>query len=233
MAEMFDRTKLLIGEENLEKLKQAHVAVAGIGGVGSYVAEGLARAGVGNLTLIDNDCIDVTNLNRQIHALHSTIGMKKTDAMAKRILDINPLIRLVLVDERIIEDNVAKIFLDRYDYMVDAVDDVRAKIAMVKWAKEHEINIICSMGTANKLSAQKFEICDISKTEVCPLARTMRRELRKIGIEKGVEVLYSKDEVIKPQRDNEDDKSVGSISYVPSVAGLLIAGNVVRSILEK
>jgi len=208
-----------------------NIVIAGIGGVGSYATEALARSGVGTLTLIDCDTIDETNINRQIHALHSTIGRSKVEVMAERLLDINPNLQLYLHNEKITKENVAELLSHQYQYVVDAVDDVKAKLALICWAKENQTALISSMGTANKLSPEHFVFCDISQTEGCPLARVMRRELRKLGIEKGVEVLFSKAPLIKPQCD-EGNRVVGSVAFVPSVAGLMLAGHVVESILE-
>lgn len=233
MEDFLVRSALLIGEEGIEKLAHSHVAVAGIGGVGSYLVEALARSGVGKLTLVDHDVIDQSNINRQIHALHSTVGRKKAEVMAERLRDINPHIRLIIKPEFITADNAAEIFDGEYDYLIDAVDNVTAKLALILLAREREIPIISSMGTANKLDNTKFCFCDISQTKVCPLARVMRRELKKRGIEKGVEVLYSEAESIKVQQSSEGKTSPGSMAFVPSVAGLMLAGRVINELLQK
>ncbi len=233
MEDFLVRSALLIGEEGIEKLAHSHVAVAGIGGVGSYLVEALARSGVGKLTLVDHDVIDQSNINRQIHALHSTVGRKKVEVMAERLRDINPHIRLIIKPEFITADNAAEIFDGEYDYLIDAVDNVTAKLALILLAREREIPIISSMGTANKLDNTKFCFCDISQTKVCPLARVMRRELKKRGIEKGVEVLYSEAESIKVQQSSEGKTSPGSMAFVPSVAGLMLAGRVINELLQK
>lgn len=233
MEDFLVRSALLIGEEGIEKLAHSHVAVAGIGGVGSYLAEALARSGVGKLTLVDHDVIDQSNINRQIHALHSTVGRKKVEVMAERLRDINPHISLIIKPELITADNAAEIFDGEYDYLLDAVDNVTAKLALILLAREREIPIISSMGTANKLDNTKFCFCDISQTKVCPLARVMRRELKKRGIEKGVAVLYSEGESIKVQQSSEGKTSPGSMAFVPSVAGLMLAGRVVNELLQK
>lgn len=233
MDEMLARTELLVGAEGIAKLKNAHVAVAGVGGVGSYVAEGLVRSGVGKVTIIDFDKIDVTNINRQIHALHSTVGMSKVAVMQKRLLDINPEVVITAIDTFITADNVLEILAGEYDYIVDAVDNVTAKIALALYSRERNIPFISSMGTANKLDNTKFRICDLSETSVCPLARVMRHEMRKRGIEKGITVLYSEAEAIKPKLSAEQKPVVGSVVFVPAVAGLMIAGKVINDILQK
>lgn len=247
MADLYDRTRMLIGQEGIAALKNAHVCIAGIGGVGSYAAEALARAGVGTLTLLDNDVVDVTNLNRQIHATAHTIGQPKVTAMAERIGAINPDITVHTIQAFLLGDNIGVLGDAQYDYIIDAVDTVTAKLALVLYAKERQIPVISSMGTANKLDATKFEITDISKTHTCPLARVMRKELRDRGIANGVEVLYStaKPIAVKPvetrptevkpgeETTNADGerRPPGSISYVPSVAGLLLAGHVIQKLL--
>lgn len=232
---IFDRTSMLIGDTGIQKLQQSHVLIAGIGGVGSFTAEAVARAGVGELTLIDSDTIDITNINRQIHATMDTIGQLKTEVMSHRIQSINPNIKVNIINAFILPDNIQEILSNfSCDYIVDCVDTVSAKLALILYAKEHNISCISSMGTANKLDASKFEIVDISKTHTCPLARVMRQELRKRGIDKGVEVLYSTAEpVYKPQSVDGKKAIPGSISYVPSVAGLLLAGHVIQKILAK
>ena len=234
MADLYDRTRMLIGQEGIDALQHAHVLIAGVGGVGSFAAEALARAGVGTLTLLDNDVVDVTNLNRQIHAVQSTIGMPKVMAMAERIHAINPDIVVHTIQAFLLNDNLHVLGDAPYDYIIDAVDTVTAKLALVQYARERQIPVICSMGTANKLDAAKFEITDISKTHTCPLARVMRKELRDRGITEGVEVLYStaKPITLQPAADGER-RPPGSISYVPSVAGLLLAGHVIETIIEK
>lgn len=236
--EMYDRNRLLIGESGQERLKQAHAAVVGIGGVGSFVVEALARAGVGTLTLIDHDRIDITNLNRQLHATRRTIGQLKVEAMRQRIMDIDPALEVIAKADFILPENVENLLDAPYDYLIDACDTVTAKIALVQWAKAHQVPIICSMGTANKLDNTQFVLTDISKTEVCPLARVMRRELRARGIIEGVQVVYSPTAVIKPEQDGVQAvegrrQTPGSISYVPGTAGLIIAGTVIQALLNK
>ncbi|MBE6112697.1 MAG: tRNA threonylcarbamoyladenosine dehydratase [Peptococcaceae bacterium] len=235
MADIYDRTRMLIGDEGIAKLQNSHILIAGIGGVGSFTAEALARAGVGTLTLIDSDTVDVTNLNRQIHATQKTVGLPKVQVMAERIQDINPDITVNPVSAFLLNDNLQSVLGEaQYDYIIDAVDTVTAKLALILYARERNIPVISSMGTANKLDATKFEVVDISKTHTCPLARVMRKELRDRGIASGVEVLYSTAQpVYRPQSAEEGKKPVpGSISYVPSVAGLLLAGHVIQQLLK-
>ena len=231
------RTEMLIGREAVQKLDKAKVAVFGIGGVGSFVVEGLTRAGVGKLVLIDPDDISVTNLNRQIHATHRTIGESKVEVMRQRILDINPDANVEIYKGNEFEDGEENIINSSFSYVVDAVDTVTIKIKLVEKAKKENVPIISCMGTGNKLDPSKFEIADIYKTTVCPLAKVMRKELRKRNIQ-DLKVLYSKEEPIKVDTNIEESnldrkKSVpGSISFVPSVAGLMIAGEVIKDILS-
>ena len=230
----FSRTETLIGKEGIEKLKKSKVAVFGIGGVGSFVVEGLARAGIENLIIVDFDKYDITNINRQLGALHSTIGKYKVDVMKERILDINPNAKVKIVKEFFGPNSNKNIIDKSIDYIVDAVDNVTAKIELVVKANEFEIPIISAMGTGNKLDPTKFEITDIYKTSVCPLAKVIRKELRKRDIKK-LKVLYSKEEPIKQSKEEKtkDEKnSPASISFVPSVAGLIIAGEVVKDIIK-
>lgn len=231
MNNQFSRTQLLIGEKNIKKLNRSKVAIFGIGGVGSYVVEGLARAGIGNFILVDKDEVDITNLNRQIIATTSTIGMPKVEVAKKRILDINPNAKVEIRQEFFMPDSPAEILDESIDYIVDCVDTVTAKIELVIRASKLNIPIISSMGTGNKLDPTKFEVSDIYKTSVCPLAKVMRKELKSRGIKK-LKVIYSKEEPIKSDYKNENGKSTpGSISFVPSVAGLIIAGEVVKDIV--
>lgn len=223
-----NRTELLIGKTALEKLEKAKVAIYGIGGVGSFVVEGLARAGVGHLVLIDNDVISNSNLNRQIHASYQTIGKRKIDVMKQRILDINPKLIVESYMAQEIEKGEEHLINASLSYVIDAVDTVATKIKLIERAKQVQIPILSCMGTGNKLDPTKFEITNIEKTSVCPLARVMRRELKKRGIHK-VKVLYSKEEPIQ----TENQAIPGSISFVPSVAGLIIAGEVVKDIIKK
>ena len=239
MENQFSRTKLLIGNEGIEKLKNAKVAIFGIGGVGSYVVEALARAGIGNFILIDSDVVSVSNLNRQIIATNSTIGKAKVEIAKNRILDINPLANVEIHQEFFMPDSNE--ILDRtVSYVVDAIDTVTAKIDLVLRAKKLNIPIISCMGTGNKLDPTKFEVTDIYKTSVCPLAKVMRKELKSRGIDK-LKVVYSKEDPIKLKScigDNNEGNNTkkqvpGSISFVPSVAGLIVAGEVIKDIIAK
>lgn len=233
MADLYDRTRLLIGQEGLDRLQRAHVLLAGVGGVGSFAAEALARAGVGTLTLLDHDTIDITNLNRQIHATHSTVDQPKVQVMAQRIADINPAIQVHGLQEFLLADNVEQLLAGQdFSYVIDAVDTVTAKLALIQYSLNHHIPVISSMGTANKLDASKFAITDISKTHTCPLARVMRKELRDRGIHTGVEVLYSTALPVYRATAAGQKPVPGSISYVPSVAGLLLAGHVIQKLLQ-
>ena len=236
MEDQFSRTKLLIGEEGLNKLKNSTVAIFGIGGVGSYTAEALVRAGVGNLIFIDKDEISITNINRQIHSNMNTIGKSKVEAMRERALEINPDINIKVFNEFYMPESADKMIDRGYSYIVDAVDTVTAKIDLVVRAKLNDIPIISAMGAANKLDPTKFEVTDIFKTSVCPLARVMRRELKARNIKK-LKVVYSKEEPIK--NTTNEDSSVdgkklipGSISFVPSVMGLIIAGEVIKDLIR-
>ncbi len=222
MNQQYERTIRIIGEEGIEKLRASRVLLFGVGGVGSYVCEGLARAGVGALTLVDKDVVDITNINRQIPALHSTIGRSKAAVMAERVRDIDPNCKVDTKEMFFLPDRPDDIDFASYDYVVDAVDTVTAKVYIIERAKQAGVPVISSMGTGNKLDGGVFRIADIEDTKVCPLAKVMRRELRKRGISE-VKALYSEEE---PQAVG------GSISFVPSVAGLLIAGEVVRDLLD-
>ena len=234
MPNQFSRTELLIGKEGMNRLKNSKVAIFGIGGVGSYVVEGLARAGVGDFILVDNDEVSLSNLNRQIIATHKTIGKPKVEIAKERILEINPNANVEIYQEFFMPDT--KELLDNtVSYVVDAIDTVTAKIELVLRANKLNIPIISSMGTGNKLDPTKFEVTDIHKTSVCPLAKVMRKELKSRGIKK-LKVVYSKEEPIKIDGILEETSSKrvpGSISFVPSVAGLIIAGEVVKDLIKK
>ena len=226
----FSRTELLIGKEGIEKLHNAKVAVFGIGGVGSFVVEGLARAGIGNSVLVDNDTVSLTNLNRQLIATHKTIDMPKVEVAKQRILEINPNANVEIHQELFMPETQG-ILDESIDYIVDCVDTVTAKIELVVRANKLNIPIISSMGTGNKLDPTRFEVTDIFKTSVCPLAKIMRKELKNSGI-KILKVVYSKEEPIKPGECTEEKVKAGSISFVPSVAGLIVAGEVVKDIIK-
>lgn len=223
----FSRTELIIGKEAVENLHSKKVAIFGIGGVGSFVVEGLARAGVGGFLLVDKDVVDVTNINRQLIATHKTIGRPKVEVAKERILEINPRAKIEVLQQFFMPDSKG-IIDNSIDYIVDAVDTVTAKIELVLRAKEHNIPIISSMGTGNKLNPTRFEVADLCNTVVCPLAKVMRKELKLRGIEH-LKVVYSKEEPIK----HEGGRTPGSISFVPSVAGLIIAGEVIKDILKE
>ncbi len=238
MEEFFSRTAMLLGEEAIEKLAEARVAVFGIGGVGGYVVEALVRAGVGAIDLIDNDKVCESNLNRQIIATRSTMGMAKVDAMEARILSINPECVVRKYQCFYLPETAEQFDFSRYSYVVDAIDTVTGKIQLVMQSKEAGVPIISSMGTGNKLNPTELEVADIYKTSVCPLAKVMRRELKKRGVEK-LKVVYSKEEPLTPfvvDARQESDKrraTPGSVSFVPSVAGLIIASEVVKDIVGK
>lgn len=226
----FCRTKILIGDEGLEKLKNAKVAVFGVGGVGSFVVEALARAGVGSFVLIDKDQVSLSNINRQLIATYNTIGKLKVDVAKKRILSINPEAKVETFAEFFMPGNT-NILNNSITYIVDAIDTVTAKIELVMQAQKLGVPIISSMGTGNKLNPCLFEITDIYKTQVCPLAKVMRKELKQRGV-KHLKVLYSKEEPLKSGIIGENGKAIpGSISFVPSVAGLIIAGEVIKDLL--
>jgi len=233
--EQFNRQSLLLGEENTKLLINSSIIIFGLGGVGGYAVETLARTGIGTITLVDYDTIDLTNLNRQIIGLHSTIGQEKTALFEKRILDINPKANVIIHNLRVTPENANSLFEDsNYDYIIDAIDSVSAKLALIEISKEKNIPLISSMGTGNKLDPTLIQVADISKTRVCPLARVIRQELKKRRIKK-VKVVFSTETAIKPQNiDGSRQKSanVGSISFVPSVAGLIIAGEVVKDIIK-
>lgn len=232
---IFQRTELLIGSENLNKLKNSHVIIFGIGGVGGFVTEALVRAGIGEISIVDFDRVDITNLNRQIIALQSSVGKLKTEVMKERILNINPEVIVHEYPIKFSKDNLDIFFKDKkYTYIVDAIDLVTCKLDLISYAKENSIPIISSMGTGNKLNPTMLEVADINKTSVCPLARVMRKELKNRGIKK-LKVVYSKEEPKKPQNLNgsrEKKVNVGSISFVPSTAGLIIASEVVKDIIN-
>lgn len=228
---IFKRTELLLGKENLEKLRNSHIIIFGVGGVGGYVLEGLVRAGIGSLTIVDFDKIDITNLNRQIITTQENIGESKVKVAKKRAISINPEIKIYEYEEKFFKEKNDIFFRDKkYDYIVDAIDIVTSKLDLIEIAKKLNIPIISSMGTGNKLNPMMFEIADISKTSVCPLAKIIRQEVKKRRLGK-VKVIYSKEQPKKPKSDGrEKEKNIGSISFVPSVVGLIIASEVVRDI---
>lgn len=238
MINEFSRTERLIGEEGILKLRRSCIMVLGVGGVGSHCIEALARSGVGRLILVDNDKVSLTNINRQSIAYHSTIGRYKTEVMKERIADICPETQVSTYETFVLPENLEEIFKERPDYIIDAIDTVTAKIALAQKALECGIPIISSMGTGNKLHGEMFEIADISKTSVCPLCKVMRKELKARGI-RHLKVLYSKEMPVEvSDRETEEDAGrrralPGSISFVPPVAGLLIAGEAIRDLLAE
>lgn len=233
MINEFSRTELLLGAEGISRLKNSSVAVFGVGGVGSYTAEALARSGIGNITLIDNDTVNVTNINRQIIALQSTVGMLKTEASKARILDINPNCNVTLHSCFYTGNEFP---LDEFDYIADAIDSVTSKLNLIENAIKLNIPIISSMGTGNKLDPTKLVVTDISKTEMCPLAKIVRTELRKRGINHHT-VVYSTEKPVAHKAISDEEsgkrKTIGSVSYVPSVAGLIMAGRIINDIALK
>ena len=234
MDEKFSRTEMLVGNEGMEKLKNAKVAVFGLGGVGSFVCEGLARSGVGNFILIDYDKIDESNINRQLIASVKTIGKYKVDLMKERILEINPDVNVEIYKEFYLADSEIDIITQDLSYAVDCVDTILAKIAIICNCDKINVPVISSMGTGNKLDPSMFEVADIYETSVCPLARIMKKDLKKRNIEK-LKVVYSKEHPINTNdadiNQNRKYKVKGSVSFVPSVAGLMIAGEVIKDII--
>lgn len=241
MEEQFIRTQMLLGSEAMNRLRNSRVAIFGIGGVGGYAAEALARSGIGAFDLIDMDTVSISNINRQIIAAMSTVGRYKTEVMRDRILDINPQADVVVHNCFYLPENEQEFNFNQYDYIVDAVDTVTAKISIICKAKKLQIPVISSMGAGNKMDAAAFRAGDISNTSVCPLARVMRRELKKRGID-SLKVVYSKEKPMKPMEEFMEESSdtdmlsnrrstPGSVSFVPPVAGLLLAGEVVKDII--
>lgn len=249
MLHEFSRTELLIGETGLKKLAQSKVAVFGIGGVGTFVVEGLVRSGIGKFVLVDDDCICLTNINRQLHATRKTIGKPKVEVMRDRILEINPKAEVTIFQAFYMPDNAEGLIADDYTYIVDAIDTVTAKLDLILKAKARNIPVISAMGAGNKLDPTRFEVADIFSTSVCPLAKVMRQKLRKRGVT-SLKVVYSREEPLTPVETENSSCSVncvcpqgttrkcttrrqipGSIAFVPSVAGLIIAGEVIKDIV--
>lgn len=233
MSEQFLRTEFLIGKDGIEKLKNARVAIFGIGGVGGYTAEALTRCGIGTIDIIDNDTINITNINRQIYALHSTLDQYKVDVAKQRMLDINPNVKVNTYKIFYMPETSHLFDFKNYDYIVDAIDTVTGKIELVMKAQEAGTPIICSMGTGNKMNPAMLEVADIYKTSVCPLAKVMRQELKKRRVKK-LKVVYSKETPIKPTQvdDTSSRRTPGSNAFVPPAAGLIIASEVVKDILS-
>lgn len=236
MLNQFSRTELLLGGQAMEKLKNSRIAIFGLGGVGSFVAEALCRSGIYNFDIFDNDTVCLTNLNRQLIATQHTIGMLKTEALKQRLLDINPDANIVMHSVFYMPENADDFPFEIYDYVVDAVDTVTAKLEIISRAHKASVKVISSMGAGNKLDPSAFEVADISETSICPLAKVMRRELRKRNINK-LKVVYSKEEPKTPIVSEELATSVrrqipGSVAFVPSVAGLIIAGEVIKDLAD-
>ncbi|MDF2879772.1 MAG: tcdA [Clostridiaceae bacterium] len=243
------RTELLIGKEALNKLNNSKVVILGIGGVGSFTVEALVRSGIGSIILVDDDTVCLTNINRQIHATFNTISKPKVEVMKDRILSINPKCNVIIYQTFVTENNISEIIPLDTDYVVDAIDTVTSKLSVIQWCKHNNVEIISCMGTGNKLDPTKFKISDIYSTKICPLAKVMRHELRKRNIE-SLKVLYSEEEPIKPRLDEvitckegcvctggsrkcaAKRQIPGSISFVPSVAGLIIGGEVIKDIIK-
>lgn len=235
--QQFCRSEMIFGEEKMNKINGAHVAVFGLGGVGSYVVEALARAGVGALTLVDDDKVAESNINRQLYALHSTVGQFKTDVAASRVKDIHPDCKVNAVAVRFDKNTSSQFDFASFDYVVDAIDTVTSKLLLIMLCRQAGTPVISCMGTGNKLHAELLRVADISATEVCPLAKVMRKELRARGVDSGVKVVFSPEPPFTPRQISEQEPSgkrrtPGSVSFVPSVAGLLIAGEVVRDLTD-
>ena len=229
LEEIYVRTKLLIGKENFLKLNKANIVILGIGGVGGFVLESIARMGVGNITIVDKDIVDISNINRQIIATTKTIGLSKVDVAKKRINEINPSINVIEKCLNITEDNIKEIITEKIDYVIDSIDDFNAKISVIKYCKVNNIKIISSMGMANKLDPLRIKIADINKTTQCKLAKKVRKKLKELNIKK-LKVIYSDEETIEIDKNIITDSKLGSISFVPSVAGLVIASEVFKDL---
>lgn len=237
MADIFSRTKLLYGEDAVERFKNSRVAVFGIGGVGGHLTEALVRSGIGTIDIIDNDIVSITNINRQIIATGKTVGKLKVDVMEERIKSVNPCCNVNKYNTFVLPENIDIFDFSAYDYVADAIDTVSGKLAIVKKAYEQGIPVISSMGAGNKLDPTRFEVADISKTSVCPLARVMRRLCKENGVKK-LKVVYSKEESITPFETNNDEQSAkrqipGSNAIVPAVAGLIIASEILKDLADK
>lgn len=228
----FLRSEMILGADSTEKLKSKNVILFGLGGVGSYTAEALARAGIGKLTIVDSDCVSATNINRQLCALHSTVGKSKVEVVKERILDINPECKVTALEKFYLPENSAEFSLEKYDYIADAIDTVSAKIDLAVKSQELSIPIISCMGTGNKLDPTRFTVSDIFKTSGCPLCRVMRSELRKRSV-KNLCVVWSPEEPVKPAETNEASgkrQTPGSLPFVPGVAGLIMAGKIITDL---
>ncbi|MBE6975711.1 MAG: tRNA threonylcarbamoyladenosine dehydratase [Ruminococcaceae bacterium] len=239
MTDQYSRTRLLLGDDAITRLRNARVALFGLGGVGGYTAEALARSGIGSLDLIDNDTVSITNINRQLLATHSTIGQYKVDVAAARIRDIDPTIRITTYKTFYLPETAGEFDFTQYDYIIDAIDTVTGKLALMEQAQKAGVPIISCMGTGNKLDAAAFEVADISKTSGCALARVIRKECAKRGIKK-VKVVYSKELPLTPEADPSEPIPAGSsrrslpgsVAFVPGAAGLILAGEVIRTLAQ-
>lgn len=227
MDKIYQRAEIIIGKENLKKLKNTNVCICGVGGVGSYALEAIVRMGIGNITIIDNDVVDITNVNRQLIATVDNVGNSKVEEAKKRISQINPTIKVIAIKDFIDSGNVEKYINSSYDYVIDAIDSVESKIDIIKICKRNNIKVISSMGMANRLDPLKIKVSDISKTEVCPLAKVVRKRLKQEGINK-VKVVFSTENAMKT-----DNGKLGSVSFVPSVAGLIIASEAIKDIINE
>ena len=230
MQEQHIRTAALLGERAIEKLKNSRVLIFGVGGVGSYTVEALARAGIGDITVVDGDVVAMSNINRQLIALHSTVGRDKVEVIRERILDINPEAKVCTKKIFATEEDIPLLLCEKYDYVIDAIDMVKTKLALAVHCEKEGIALISSMGTGNKIDPTKFEISDIYKTSVCPLARAMRTQLKKLGVKK-LKVLFSKE--VPEVRGEMKERGPASCSFVPSVAGLIIASEVIKDLICK
>jgi tRNA A37 threonylcarbamoyladenosine dehydratase len=234
METMFDRSVLVIGEDQLDKLRNSHIMIFGLGGVGGYVCEMLSRAGIGEMTIVDYDTVDRTNLNRQIIALESTIGLMKTSLFESRLKDINPEIRVNIISRRLEPGNIEEFFNNQVDYVVDAIDQVSSKLALIEFCTLHKIPIISSMGTGNKIDPKQVEVADIYKTDMDPMAKIMRKELKKREIP-SLKVVFSREKPIRNAVEYEkipDARKPGSLVFVPATAGIVLASEVVNDILK-
>lgn len=238
MAKWQERTVLLFQEEGISKLKQANVLIVGVGGVGSFAAEFLVRAGVGNMTIVDGDTIDITNINRQLPALHSTVGQSKVELMATRLLDINPELQLIKIQEFLSPERATEIVTSQFDYVLDCIDSVTPKLNLIIAAKRNKVKIISNMGAGGKMDASKIRVRDISKTEYCPLAKNIRKRLKLVGINKGVKAVYSIEIPLSSSLKLTDGKNYkksfyGTNSYMPALFGLHTAETVINYLLKK
>lgn len=229
--EIFNRLEMVVGSDNLEKLKNSNILVFGLGGVGGSLCEALVRGGIGNISIVDRDIVDITNINRQVIATHSTIGLNKVDAMEQRLKDINRDVSIKKFKLNLNKDTIEEFYFEEYDYIADAIDTVTSKILLAEIAYRNKYSLISAMGTGNKLDPTKLEVSDINKTKVCPIARVMRRELKKRGVRR-LKVVYSTEVPKKPVFNLENKSTPGSVSFVPPVCGMIMASEIINSIIE-